>query len=407
MKQQTTPFRKFLVLILIVLATGVNAQTIRIADNNSTRPTGANIYPTLQAAVNAAVPGDLVYVQPSPTSYGDITIDRQITLRGIGFNTGKDIALSSTVGNIGLTNTVTNATNASGTVIEGVVANIIYMGFQTGTFSYTFQNITISNCSVNFIFHGTGYMPASNITIQTCSVYYLYLNEATVSQLLVYGNFFTGGIICGTYANVGGTPACCSSYGGTMSSVIFSNNIITQTTNNQFNTTVSAMAITNNIFIGGTDKPGSRFISGRLTDATVTNNIFYGTTPDSNGSPFERNSFLNNISFGTSNDALPPTGSGVGNTGSGNQVSVDPKFVNAPYAVVYAATMDFTLQPTSPGKNAGTDGTDIGITGGAYPVTSGNFLLKTPHAPVIMTLNPAAIVPQGQPIQTNIKAKSN
>ena len=68
------------------------------------------------------------------------------------------------------------------------------------------------------------------------------------------------------------------------------------TKNNQFNVTVSSLAITNNIFIGGTDKAGSRFISGRLTDATVTNNIFYGTTPGSNGSPFDRNSFLNNIS---------------------------------------------------------------------------------------------------------------
>jgi hypothetical protein len=166
------------------------------------------------------------------------------------------------------------------------------------------------------------------------------------------------------------------------------------------------MSITNNLFIGGTDKAGSRFISGRLTDANVINNIFYGCTPGSNGSPFERNSFLNNISFGTSSDALPPTGSGVGNTGSGNKVSVDPIFVNAPYGSAYTATMDFTLQASSPCKNAGTDGSDIGITGGAYPMT-GNFLLKTPHAPVIMTLNPAAIVPQGQPILTNIKAKSN
>ena len=394
-------------LTFLILGLSTSAQTIRIADNNSTRPTGANIYATIQAAVNAALPGDLVYVQPSPTSYGGVTIDRPITLRGIGFNTGKDIALSSTVGDIVLTNTVSNSTNASGTNLEGLVANNIYMGFKTGTFSFTFTNITISNCSVAFIYHGSGYMPASNITIQNCSIYYLYFHESTVSQLLVYGNLVTGGLVFGTWNQASGSPVgCCSSFGGSMSSVIFSNNIVTQTTTNQFFSTISAMAITNNVFIAGTDKPGSRFISGQLTDATVTNNIFYGTTPGSSGSPFERNSFLNNISFGTSNDALPPPGSGVGNTGSGNQVSIDPKFVNAIYGAAYLATMDFTLQAGSPAKNAGTDGTDIGITGGAYPATT-NFSLKTPHAPVIMTLNPAAIVPQGQPIQTNIKAKSN
>jgi hypothetical protein len=395
-------------MICVLEVTISHAQTIRIADNNAARPTGANIYSTLQAAIDAAVPGDLVYVQPSPTNYGDVTVDRSITLRGVGFNTGKDIALPSTVGNIGLTNTISNSTNANGTVIEGISANGIQLGYQTGTFTFTLQNITISNCVLNYVGRSnSGYVPAQNITIQNNSIYGIDFSDSNIGQLLIYGNLITGGFVFGIGGQPGGSPF--GGYGGgTLSSTIISNNIITQSATNQFyNTTISALAITNNIFIGGTNKAGSRFITGQLTDATVTNNIFYGATPGSNGGPFERNSFLNNISYGTSADAIPPTGTGVGNTGSTNQVSVDPKFTNAAYGAAYTATMDFTLQAGSTAKNAGTDGTDIGITGGAYPVAGGNIVVGAPHAPVIMTLNPAAIVPQSQPILTNIKAKSN
>jgi hypothetical protein len=132
-------------------------------------------------------------------------------------------------------------------------------------------------------------------------------------------------------------------------------------------------------------------VSHSLTDAIVANNIFYGCAPimaSSQASFFERNSFVNNISFGTGIDALPPTGTGIGNTGSGNKPGEDPLFVNAPYNTAYSSTMDFNLQASSPAKNAGSDGTDIGITGGAYPVTSGNILFKPTSAPVIMQIQP-------------------
>jgi hypothetical protein len=124
------------------------------------------------------------------------------------------------------------------------------------------------------------------------------------------------------------------------------------------------------------------------------------------GGVYERNAFTNNLTFGTSNNALPPAGTGVGNTGSNNKPGEDPLFVNVPFNTAYAETMDFTLQAGSPAVNAGTDGTDIGVTGGAYPIDK-NFKLSPTNAPVIMQFNPAAVVPQNQPVKANIKAKSN
>lgn len=388
-------------LLLLFMGSTAHAQTIRIADNNANRPTGPNIYATLQAAINAAAPGDLVYVQPSVTSYGNVTIDHPITLRGIGFNTGKDIPLSSTVGDIGLTNTVANSTNASGTIIEGLVANRVLLGFQTGSFTYTLQNITISNCSLavsDGIFRGSGYMNATNITIQNCSTGIFFSPTGTVSQLFIYQNYLYQILLDG----------------GNLTSAIISNNFIDRGNSNRFGCTpcgfvltTNSLIITNNNFLGETLVTGSNFMQYDLHDAVVSNNIFYGCAPNSTNGIFERNAFSNNLSFGTTADALPPAGTGVGNTGANNKVSVDPKFVNAPFNTNWAATMNFNLQAGSPAILAGSDGTDIGITGGAYPVAGGNFGLKPTSAPVIMTLNPAAMVPQNQPIITNIKAKSN
>ncbi|MEJ0055558.1 MAG: hypothetical protein WDN75_07825 [Bacteroidota bacterium] len=376
------------------------AQTIRIADNNANRPAGINIFPTIQAAVDAAAVGDIVYVQPSTISYGDVTINKKITLRGIGFNTGKDLSLTSNVNNIGLTNTLDNTTNASGTTIEGIDGNQIFLGYQTGTFTYTLENVTISNCSLSLagIARGSGYMPAKNIVVQNCFTGISFTTTGTVSEFFVYRNFLYQVFLDGA---------------GNLSSMIMSNNIIDKGNSNRFGAIccdgaflINSVIITNNNFLSENDIPGSRFMAYDLHDAIVTNNIFYGCAPVSTNGNFERNTFSNNLSFGTSNDALPPAGTGVGNTGANNKVSADPLFVNAPFNVAYAPTMNFNLQASSPAKNAGTDGTDIGITGGSYPIT-GNTILGLPSsAPVIMTLNPAAMVPQGQPLKTNIKAKS-
>src|SRR6478736_4501222 len=370
---------KNLVYLFLLVGPLAFGQTIRIADNNPTAPSGANVYKgnstvsAIQQAVNAAQPGDIVYVQPSTINYGDVTIDHQITLRGIGFNTGKDIPLTSAVGNIGLTNTLTNTTNASGTTIDGLAGNHIYLGFQTGTFTYTLQNITITNCTlaVDGITRAGGYMPATNITIQNCFTGISFNPTGTVSQLFIYQSYLYQLLFYG---------------GGSLTSSI----------------------ITNNNFLGENNVSNTFFINRDLHDAIVSNNIFYGCAPNaSGGGIFERNAFSNNLSFGTTADALPPVGTGSGNTGANNKVSVDPKFTNAPFNSLWSATMDFTLVAGSPAINAGSDGTNIGITGGVYPITGGNINVKPTSAPVIMTLNPAAMVPQNQPVNTNIKAKSN
>ncbi len=393
---------KTLTLLFTLTAFAASAQTILIADNNPNRPTGPNIYATIQAAVNAAAANDIVYVQPSLTNYGPVIIDKKITLRGIGYYTAQP--LYSSVGNITLTNRADNTSNASGTTIEGLngwnTANTsINLGLLTGG-GYTLQNITISRCGGFIVNRSGGYVATDNITIQNSYVQIQILG-AGVSNLRV--------IRCFLYTNVYilNAPSI---------NVIFSNNVVVQDTQMHFsNSTISGGILANNIFLGGTNPTGSgmpRYTSGCcppiMTDWLVTNNIFYGSSPKPSASfPFERNTYTNNLSVGNADNTLPPVGTGSGNTGSGNIVGQDPLFVNAPFNTAWAGNEDFRLQAASPAKNAGFDGTDLGITGGAYPVTGGNVTLGLPSIPLITTFNPVSILPQNQPLKANIKAKAN
>ena len=393
--------KKSLVFFFTLVTQLAIAQTIRIADNNANAPTGANIFTganALQNAINAAVVNDIVYVQPSPTTYGTANINKKITLRGIGFATGQPF--NSNVGAITLTNTSDNLSNASGTIVEGlqVVSSNINVGTQSGINPYTLQNVTISNCVVvGNIYRVAGYQPATNLTVKNCYTGIYMVSTTPTTQLYIYNcRLYNAGLGFGLGQ-------------GQFTNVIISNNIIHQSTPVFFNgAVVSGAVLANNNFLGGTATSSSNFSSSFMADWLVTNNIFYGFAPNStSGTTFERNTYTNNISIGTTNNALPPAVTGTGNTGSGNKPSENPLFVNAPLNTAYTGNEDFNLPAGSPAKNAGFDGTDMGITGGAYPVTEGNIKFKNTAIPVITVFTPAAIVPQNQPVKANIKAKSN
>jgi pectin methylesterase-like acyl-CoA thioesterase len=77
--------KQTILLFLVVVGSVASAQTIRIADKNPNRPTGNNIYSTVQAAVDAALPDDIVYIQPAETQYAeDVNVGKRITMIGLG-----------------------------------------------------------------------------------------------------------------------------------------------------------------------------------------------------------------------------------------------------------------------------------------------------------------------------------
>ena len=115
--------------------------------------------------------------------------------------------------------------------------------------------------------------------------------------------------------------------------------------------------IDHNIFIGTAGN--IRAIAGGV-NCTISNNIFFGRTIDTTGGlNFGTGcAILNNITYLCTNSLPTP-----GNSGSGN-INADPQFVNFPaVASVFSYLHNYRLKTTSPGYQAATDGTDLGVYG--------------------------------------------
>ena len=140
----------------------------------------------------------------------------------------------------------------------------------------------------------------------------------------------------------------------------------------------------NNIFGAGAG-------GGGVTNSIFKNNIFL-TYVAANFSLFENNIFYNNSFYGVGfnenvkNSIAKNNLFAIGlsfenstNVGS-NNLFEQPQtgiFLNQS-GNSFDYSHDYHLQPNSPGKNAGTDGTDIGIYGGIYPWKEGS-IPSNPH----------------------------
>ena len=179
------------------------------------------------------------------------------------------------------------------------------------------------------------------------------------------------------------------------------------------------LTIVNNNFMGSkgvndfVSFPQSLAANQILLDVIVANNIFHGRTPSdvtgggSSSGNFQRNVFSNNLTYETGNDELPPSGRSAGNTGLDNLEATNPLFAGVPINNTWSSSHDFTLQAGSPALSAGSDGTDIGISGGAYPMSGTNFSLFTTQVPTIETLNVEPIILPTDNLDIRIKVKAN
>ena len=70
--------------LLALIAFGSDGQTIRRCNNNP-GVTGVNMYTTIQAAHDAAVAGDIIYLEPSSVSYGNLDARKRLTIIGNGY----------------------------------------------------------------------------------------------------------------------------------------------------------------------------------------------------------------------------------------------------------------------------------------------------------------------------------
>lgn len=371
------------------------AQTVRIADNNFNAPQGNNIYATIQEAVDAASPGDIIYVQPSPTKYGSASTNKQLIFKGIGFDLDKDIPHQSVVTNLTLANNSDNTSDASGTEIEGLTIDNVFIGFSAGI-DYVIDDVIIRNCQIitGVRNPSTAYASIDNLLVYDCYIRGFMDIRNTISNSEFRNNVMLREI---------------SLSGGTLKhSFIITNNIFYSyiTKNSQGDNLI----IQHNIFVG---RKGSTRAFISMIDAIIANNIFYGNTPsttaagNSTSTSFQRNIFTSNLSYETGNDQLPPSGGGVGNSGDDNIIGVTPSFVSVPISTTFSFDHNFTLQPGSAAINAASDGTDIGVSGGPYAWTNSNLILNTTGLPTIQIFNSTSVISPGSDLSIRVKAKGN
>ncbi|MBS1559418.1 MAG: hypothetical protein JST69_11905 [Bacteroidetes bacterium] len=348
------------IFTFLLFASLVAQATIRTVSNDINKPAQ---YPDIPPAVAAASAGDTIYVNGTQYTYSDITINKRLVLIGAGYNVPNQFNLISAINNIYFFKDA-GINDGSGSVITGFkVGGSIAMG--SGSLGIT--NIKIFRNQITYITMGG----CTNWTIYN-NLFNAYVNgQNSSSSILIQNNIFTAGSV--TNFN--------------QPSVIIDHNLFINTTGLQ---TLQFVIITNNIFTSSS----STAVWYNVTQCTFNNNMSVSSTI-STYTP--TNSFLAN-----------------NNTGGSNQVGVNPAFVNDADFNNYNNTFNYRLTSGSPGHNAATDASDIGIYGGSYPFPSGGApgsgydTSPLPPIPQVNSVNiqNASVLP-GQQLQVNVTATVN
>ncbi|MBK8482803.1 MAG: hypothetical protein IPL31_00210 [Saprospiraceae bacterium] len=333
----------FLLSVLIArLSISSNAQNLITVQNG----TNVSFYTTITAAVSAAINGDTIYIPGGHWNLGGtISINKTLHILGVGHDPDSDTSSQTTTLSNGVISLSPGSSNGS---ISGIKLD---------------QGIVYNN--------------------QYDSISNYYITRNHMQSLSLSNNF--SGIISENIINASiTTPNYNNSING------FFNNII----GGQMYKFGPGNIFRNNIFL--------RFeYAGlyQIHDCLFENNIFFVNVQYnlSNAgiqfSIFNNNLFVENFSFplGLGND-------GLNNLFNQPQSSI---FVNQT-GINFNYSYDYHLQTSSPGKSAGTDGTDIGIYGGTFPWKDGSL----PQNPHIQFKQIAGATDQNGNLKINIKVKA-
>lgn len=374
-----------ILLVATLFACTTTFATVRTVSNNPTRPAQ---FTTFAAAQTASVNGDTIYIYGSPFQYPAISVSKRLVIIGAGYNPNNQFGQPTNIANVDLFRD-TGVNNASGTVLTGILTGRLDIA---GLVS---NNIRVFRCRFTSYINMAGGSPTGYADGWT-----LYNN--------IFDSYIFGGASSRTSASA--------------TNIILANNIFSNTNAYLYGFNSNAVIIDHNLFQGA-----SNFYL--VFNIIVTNNIFTrtsGTVFYGAGTGPVLCTFNNNIS-NQSTIADPSTytpansfvntftGTGGGsNFGAGNFVGVDPLYTSVSNFNSYVTIANYRLQASSVGKNAATDGTDIGIYGGSYPfpiggaVGSGYDTSPMPPIPQVTELNiQNATVPVNGTLNVNVKATVN
>ena len=299
---------------------------------------GSEFFTRLDSAVSHATSGDYIIIPgTSMMNIGNVTINKGVNIIGAGINPDSCLATGTTI----LTGNITIVDGSSNGSLQGVM---LYgdLKFGTSVADQHVENYYVSRCNLS-----TVYLSFSGI-------------DTTNSTFLFRENIIRGHI-----------------YGGN-SAAIFRNNIIEA----QLNYFTGA-TFANNDFLWG----NSNTIDANVRNSTFSNNIFkngcfvhygwwiiYSTDNNYYNNMYNSSMKFNSDYYGCSTTPF----NGLGFI-AGNKEFVDNSLIYTNQAGNnYNIHDNYHLVAGSPGANAGTDGTDIGIYGGSEPFKDGSLPVN-PH----------------------------
>ncbi len=330
--------KTFPIILTAIFGLLLNSNATVITVSNSTNSPGQ--YSDITSAIAAASAGDTIYVHGTNFNYGDITLDKQLTLIGSGHRPQNQNANASII------DQVTFSTGSSGSRIIGFIAER-FTSATTGI-----SNIYIARNAISNQVHSSG--------------------QAN-SDWVIDGNVFTGS-------------------GNNINQSSITSNTNWRMLNNIFNGYMQSMAAQysyyyNNLFFYNGDAIGSSVAS-----CYFYNNIFYRASPNS---PSPANIFANNLSYQSSNNAFI---NGVNIEGQ------DPMFEDFPAGGAdFDYTHDYHIQSGSPAENAGTDGSNLGVYGGNEGYFDLNGIPNIPQIREF-TITSGPTVAPGSTIDINVKS---
>ena len=318
---------RYLTLILLFCLAFASTPSIARQRTVSNNPNIPAQFSDLQAAIDGSNAGDTLLLAGSNTSYGAVTLAKKLTLIG-----------NAAVSNGSTLNTYADNITLDSTSATTQADNSHLVGIQVG--GYVVINGGVSDILIERCYGNGVYL-------------YGYPTGASYNRNIVIRNNAFSNVIA-VYSNAGSNPT---------PGLLVTNNYITQ------QLSINGALVSNNLFSTGL---------GNVFSCIVTNNIFWG---GQGPIAADNSTMTNNLTYQTANNTLPY---GT-NSGGNNKINVDPKFISVVTVGSYSTDDDYGLQAGSPAKNAGTDGKDIGPTGGTYPMS--NLLVKQAPTPKITLLN--------------------
>lgn len=315
------------IFVACLLATSVMLQgAVFVVDN---APGNGAPYQNVNTAINAAINGDTIMIQPSVTSYGTVDVNKRLVLIGPGYYPENRNVTKITT--LRFTNT-----SASGSIITGLQIAALQ------TLNSNVDNIVIQR---NYFF-GSALLQISHPS----------------SGWLIEGNIFEEDNACGGCQAI---RLHSSSFNFTFRNNLIYSRFSSINNTRMFNDLNGTTNVIHNIIIHR--NPGYLFggtsWGTASTNTLLQNNIIWVTNPAVNFQDGCNNCIWNhNLTFSAGN-TLPVL------PGTGNIDNTNPQFLQVPNLnnPAFAFDNDYRCTPGSPGATGASDGGMLGVYGGNYP----------------------------------------